>query len=55
MLRFILLVILFAVLVRMVARFIVYRFVTKHMGRPPSESRFDRIRDAEYEDVTDDK
>jgi hypothetical protein len=55
MLRFILLVILFAVLVRMVARFIVYRFVTKHMGRPSSDPRFDRIRDAEYEDVTDDK
>lgn len=55
MLRFFLLLILFAVLVRMIARFLLFRFVAKHtQAPPPPRSRFDRIRDAEYEDVTDD-
>lgn len=57
MLRFFLLLILFAILVRMIARFFLVRFIRRHAqaAPPPNrpESRFERIRDAEFEDVTD--
>jgi hypothetical protein len=64
MLKFLLYLILFFVLVRMIARFFIGRFIAKHMP-PPGSNPFgnapkqtgttplDRIKDAEFEDVTD--
>lgn len=57
MIRFFLLLILFALLFRLIARFVLLRFMARHMPPPPSNGRdrpLDRIREAEYVDVTDD-
>lgn len=62
MLKFLLYLILFFVLVRLIARFFIGRFIAKHM--PPHQGAgpipntlkntpLDRIKDAEFEDVTD--
>ena len=70
MLKFFLYLILFFVLVRLIARFLIGRFIAKHMPPPgsgagpgfgpfrqaprsPQTPPLDRIKDAEFEDVTD--
>ena len=64
MLKFLLYLVLFFVLVRLIARFFIGRFIAKHMPppgagpfgqapRPPQTPPLDRIKDAEFEDVTD--
>jgi hypothetical protein len=64
MLKFLLYLILFFVLVRLIARFFIGRFIAKHMPPPgshpfghapkqPGTPPLDRIKDAEFEDVTD--
>lgn len=66
MLKFLFYLILFFVLVRLIARFFIGRFIAKHMPPPgagpgpfgqaprsPQTPPLDRIKDAEFEDVTD--
>jgi hypothetical protein len=64
MLKFLLYLILFFVLVRLIARFFIGRFIAKHMPPPganpfanapkqPGTAPLDRIKDAEFEDVTE--
>ena len=70
MLKFLFYLFLFFVLVRLIARFFIGRFIAKHMPPPgasagtgfgtfrqaprtPQAPPLDRIKDAEFEDVTD--
>lgn len=57
MLKFLLYTILFFVLVRLIARYMLGRFIAKHAPKPPvgAKEPFNRIKDAEFEDVTDSK